>query len=244
MDVIVGVDEAGRGSVTGPMVYGACFCPIDRADELKDYGFADSKKLSVAQREKLLQDIKSVDTPMHGLVDIIPASYLSAEMLAPERVSLNEISYLSAIGLIRSIEAQGHRIRELYVDTVGDPVKYANRLRRLFPSSLVTVESKADDTYPIVSAASICAKQARDASIEGLSMGCGYPGDETTKAWLRSNLDPVFGFSDMVRFSWSTSKRLLEDCAVSVDWEVGHSSFPSSTPQFFKSRKLSSVSQF
>lgn len=52
-------------------------------------------------------------------------------------------------------------------------------------------ESKADDTYPIVSAASICAKVMRDKLLEEWefneekageikfdhNFGCGYPGD-------------------------------------------------------------------
>jgi len=46
----------------------------------------------------------------------------------------------------------------VYVDTVGDPVKYEDKLQRLFPQLKVTVAKKADALYPIVSAASICAK--------------------------------------------------------------------------------------
>ena len=86
----------------------------------------------------------------------------------------------------------------------------------------VTVESKADSTYPIVSAASICAKVGcacmhrmcspvltrqvtRDRVVrhwavreKGVSIsrqfGSGYPSDPTTKQWLRDHFNPVFGF--------------------------------------------------
>lgn len=77
----------------------------------------------------------------------------------------------------------------------------------------------------MVSAASICAKVTRDEIINNWVFnekpgfkdrvfGSGYPGDPKTKQWLQHNLDPVFGFPDFVRFSWSTTKKILDSsCA-------------------------------
>lgn len=47
---------------------------------------------------------------------------------------------------------------QIYVDTVGPPEKYQDKLTALFPGIKCVVAKKADSIYPIVSAASICAK--------------------------------------------------------------------------------------
>ena len=42
--------------------------------------------------------------------------------------------------------------------------------------------------------------------------------DPNTVHWLKRNLDKVFGFPEIVRFSWSSCARMLDEEAVSVDW--------------------------
>ena len=46
----------------------------------------------------------------------------------------------------------------MFVDTVGDAKKYQDKLSNIFDGVEVTVTPTADAKFPVVSAASICAK--------------------------------------------------------------------------------------
>eukprot|EP00899_Mesostigma_viride_P015051 jgi/Mesvir1/23547/Mv18245-RA.2 len=154
---MLGIDEAGRGPVLGPMVYGCAFCAISDADRVAKQAYADSKTLTEEKRDQLFDALKE-DTGMGWAVDVISPQVLSAHMLRREKVSLNVISHDSAMGLIRLALDKGVNIQQVYVDTVGDPGSYEERLSRAFPKISFTVAAKADSKYPIVSAASIAAK--------------------------------------------------------------------------------------
>ena len=58
-EIEIGIDEAGRGPVLGPMVYGMCFWPVSVGDAMREkYGFIDSKQTSEEQREAMFESIK------------------------------------------------------------------------------------------------------------------------------------------------------------------------------------------
>lgn len=169
------------------MVYGTAFCPIDDLIKLVGLHCADSKTLSEETRDKLFGSIcDSADTVGWG-VEVISPNIICNSMFSKTKCSLNQVSMDSAIGLIRDVVSAGVNIAEIYVDTVGPPEKYQTYLSELFPDYKITVAKKADSTYPIVSAASICAKVVRDHALsvwdfqEGIqaqseNFGSGYPG--------------------------------------------------------------------
>ncbi|XP_043275595.1 ribonuclease H2 subunit A [Venturia canescens] len=225
----LGVDEAGRGPVLGPMSYGIAYAPLSRKQTLVDLGCADSKTLTEEQRDKIFDKICEKHEEMGWSIEAISPNVIANSMYSRSKVSLNDVSMNSAINLIKLAIDAGVNVREIYVDTVGKPEKYQAKLKAIFPDiEKITVAKKADSTYPIVSAASICAKVSRDHALRAWQFregdynseyGSGYPNDPLTKKWLTENIDQVFGFPQIVRFSWSTAEKILESKALAVEWE-------------------------
>ncbi|XP_021361251.1 ribonuclease H2 subunit A-like [Mizuhopecten yessoensis] len=228
----LGIDEAGRGPVLGPMVYGICYSPVSMKEKFGEMGFADSKTLTEEQREKIFERMdKETDTLLGWVVEILSPTYISNSMLSRTKYNLNALSHDCAIRLIQNALDKGVHVTEVYVDTVGDPVKYQTKLKLLFPEIDITVAKKADSLYPIVGAASICAKVCRDKAVkswvfsEGITMaedtsyGSGYPGDPNTKKFMNDKLDKVFGYPQFVRFGWSTASQLIEKQGYPAEWE-------------------------
>eukprot|EP01100_Stratorugosa_tubuloviscum_P005330 TRINITY_DN2395_c0_g3_i1.p1 TRINITY_DN2395_c0_g3~~TRINITY_DN2395_c0_g3_i1.p1 ORF type:complete len:260 (-),score=82.89 TRINITY_DN2395_c0_g3_i1:8-787(-) len=223
-----GIDEAGRGPVLGPMVYSICYFKVSQQNQFKKFGFADSKTLTEAERESLFTKIKENNIGFE--VDVITPEFLSFKMLQISKFNLNSISHESAAGLIEKLVKQKKiNLSHVYVDTVGPPKKYQDWLKKKFPTIDFTVSKKADSLFPIVSAASICAKVTRDRALSNFNFrernlqisrqfGSGYPGDPATKEWLRKHIDLVFGFPSIIRFSWKTCDNILNKTAIQIKW--------------------------
>lgn len=182
---------------------------------------------------------------LEWIIDAIPADWMSESMIQQNRYSLNEISHESAINLIQITLNKGYNITHVYLDTVGPPETYQQKLINRFMgySTKFTVSKKADAIYPIVSAASICAKVTRDdilnnwiwienhlkdkndqhqedididieLSNDECWLGNGYPGHEKTKQFMQNYCDTIFGFPSIVRFSWQTAKTIIDERCV------------------------------
>lgn len=253
----LGVDEAGRGPVLGPMVYGVFYLPLELSDPLlrEKHHFDDSKVLTPAVRSALMEKLctpsandssgppADQDNPLHSrcgwATTSLSARDISANMLRPSAAyNLNAQAMDATVALIQGVLARGVNVKEIYVDTIGQPAAYQKRLERVFPAVSITVAKKADSLYPCVSAASVCAKVTRDAALEvlyrrhaedeaqdeaaGMAWGSGYPSDGRCVTWMRSNMHPVFGWGPECRFSWGTAKDMIEakGTGVKVEWPV------------------------
>ena len=202
-----GVDEAGRGSVMGPLVVGVVYVENDK--KLREIGVKDSKKLSPKARERMYdQIIKAAD---HWCTVIISSEEIDEQR---KRISLNEIEL--------NMFAEGVTKWET-VQVLADcpDVNEASFTERLYAKVGNDVEiiakHKADDTYPIVSAASIVAKVTRDRMMEdirkefGVDIGSGYPSDSKTIDFIRDWIKENGRAPPNVRTSWENVRTMLSD---------------------------------
>ena len=74
--------------------------------------YDDSKALTSAKRDALFDKIKA-DSDITWQVDAISAQFISAQMLAPCRMSLNEIAVQSTLRLLRGLQSQGINVVEV-----------------------------------------------------------------------------------------------------------------------------------
>lgn len=204
--MICGVDEAGRGPVMGPLV--VCGVAVDSEDALKELKVRDSKKLSSKRREDLDRKIRKV-ARVH--LEIITAEEIDTFR---EHQSLNVIE---AVAFSRVIKALSPNI--VYVDAAdsnADNFRF-EILKRIGQDIEVVSRHKADDIYPVVSAASIVAKVRRDAEVQrieqelGASMGSGYPSDPRTVWFLEKWIKEHGHLPPHIRKSWKTSQNLLKN---------------------------------
>lgn len=203
-------------------MYSIFVCPKSMEPWLKKNGANDSKVLTAESREAffdlLLQD-KDAES-LSWRAKLLHPEYISNCMLKKEKFNLNELSYETVFSIVRSLLEEGIKIKEAYVDTLGKAEKYQAMLEAKFPSIKFTVRSKADSLFPVVGAASIVAKVIRDDVLERVYCvnASGYPGDSATVSYLNENSDEVFGFSRIVRFSWSSCNDILAKRCCKVAW--------------------------
>lgn len=237
--VVLGVDEAGRGPVVGPMVYGVAYCLELYLEELPKFGFADSKTLKEDKRHELFALIETAQHELNANVGWATRTMTARDILSGMLQSqhgkgaynLNEQAHDTTIRLIREVLQAGVNVTKVFVDTVGPPALYQAKLLREFPRCQVTVAKKADSVYPIVSTASVVAKVTRDLSLKyclqrytpllGQLIGSGYPSDPNTAQWLNGRVDRVFGWDfGLVRFLWQTARdSLVKKGAANVVYE-------------------------
>lgn len=183
---VCGVDEAGRGPLAGPVFAAAVILDPERPIE----GLRDSKLLSASRRDFLVALIQAHST-----------AFAIAQASVEEIDRLN-ILQATMLAMQRAVEGLGVRPEEAWID--------GNRCPRLACRARAIVQG--DRLHPVISAASILAKTARDAEMlrlherfpkYGFDRHKGYPTPEHL-ALLRR-----YGPSEIHRRSFAPVRRIL-----------------------------------
>ncbi len=209
MVVIVGVDEAGRGPVLGPLVMVALAIKEENISKLEWMGVKDSKLLSSEVREELFDRIREV------------VEDFRIEVVESDAIDLSLNSTNSNLNWLEA-ETSARLVSELNPDTVilDCPSTNLSAYKEYFVSRLskgvkekakFIVEHKADLNYIVVAAASVIAKVIRDRSIErvkteiGIDFGSGYMSDPKTKDFLEKY---YLEHASLFRKSWKSYKNV------------------------------------
>ncbi|MFP3945824.1 MAG: ribonuclease HII [Archaeoglobaceae archaeon] len=204
---VAGIDEAGKGPVIGPMI--VCGVSMEDGEKLNRMGLKDSKKISAKKREELAKEIKK-DSRIH----IIKISPEQLDELMKEK-TVNQILADCCVEIINALDAE-----MAYVDSADVNARRLQDQLESRTGKKVKAAHKADEIYPIVSAASIIAKVEREKEIENLKrdagdFGSGYASDEKTIKFLRDYFQRHRKYPPFVRKKWKTLNRiqqqLLED---------------------------------
>jgi ribonuclease HII len=204
--VIVGVDEAGRGPVIGPLVVAGV--AIESDVPLRQLNVRDSKKLSPERREALAPQIEKLTKCAFVVIPAERIDEMRAEM------SLNDFEAKLFAEVIEKL-----RPETAYVDAADvDEIEFKRSVLRELPFEVEIVsQHNADELFPVVSAASILAKVYRDREMRaiekeiGSPVGSGYASDADTIAFLERWIREKGSLPPHTRASWDTARRLLAE---------------------------------
>lgn len=199
-----GVDEAGKGPVLGSMFAAAVLAdPTDLPADV-----ADSKRLSPVRRESIANSLAADPAVQIGVAEIPVARIDDPE------TDMNSLAVEAHASVIESVASDG---QEGIVDACDtNATRFGRRVAdRVSADVSIHAAHGADDSYPIVSAASVVAKVARDRHVERLAegydepLGSGYPGDRTTRLFLEEYVRESGALPPCARRTWKTSKEVL-----------------------------------
>jgi ribonuclease HII len=209
---VAGVDDAGRGSVIGPLIIAGVLLREEDLPKLVDLGVRDSKLLSPYRRELLAREIRKTALRCH----FVALSTSEIDKVVETGRKLRKLNHLEAKTMAKVIAVLKPDIA--YVDA-SDVLaeRFKQHILENLPFKVhIVSEHKADAKYPIVSAASIIAKVERDKVIEGLKerhgdFGSGYITDPKTIRFLEQWITKFGTYPDFVRKSWKPAKKIKKN---------------------------------
>ena len=208
----LGIDDAGRGPVIGPLVLAGCLIDEKVGTKLKRLGVKDSKQLTQKRREFLSEKIKQKAETFEIIV--IPPFKIDGENA--NGIKLNELEALGCAEIINRIN-KGFRKIKVIVDCPSvSIIKWQDFLKTKIKnlSNLeILCEHKADKNHISVSAASVLAKCIREKEMKklrkkyGEEMGSGYTSDPATIRFLEKNVKKHQN-EGVFRKTWATWRKV------------------------------------
>ncbi|MFH1522093.1 MAG: ribonuclease HII [archaeon] len=207
---LLGIDDAGRGPVLGPMILAGVLIESKEEEIIKSWGAKDSKLLTPKIRREIKEKIKE-------------KFKYHIEITQPKEIDeSSNLNYLEAIKTAKIINELTKNLNEkvkVIVDCPSVNIKsWSNDVQQLIKNPKIiqlSCEHKADANHPVVSAASIIAKEKREDEIYKLKLqlkkdfGSGYPADPKTKEFIAENFNNE-KYKHIIRFSWNTVKKLIK----------------------------------
>ena len=150
MSHIVGIDEAGRGPLAGPVAVGIVVIPSNPSTALRTRkffkGIKDSKQLTHEERE--LWYSLALEAKKKGELDF------HASLVSERVIDRHGISYALRLGIKRCLEKLGvNPTSQIFLDgALKAPIQFKHQLTVI----------RGDEKIPIISLASVVAKVTRD----------------------------------------------------------------------------------
>ena len=200
-----GVDEAGKGPVLGSMFAAAVACEPAALPE----AVGDSKTITPTRREALAAEIRDVAS--------VGVAEITVDRIDDPQTDMNTLTVAAQAAALDRIGPEG------LAGTVDagdvDAARFGRRVAAGVDAEC-TIEAAhgADETNPLVGAASIVAKVERDAHVERLAsrhrpsyetIGSGYPSDPATRTFLAAYVEDHGELPACARSSWSTCDDVL-----------------------------------
>ncbi|MFC6729277.1 ribonuclease HII, partial [Natronoarchaeum mannanilyticum] len=159
------------------------------------------------RREELAAELRGDDRVQASVVEIpteridAPESGMNELTVDAQARALDAVVEAGTAGIVDACHTDAERFARRDGDGVDADVE-------------VCAEHGADETYPVVSAASVLAKVARDRHVDALAetygdVGSGYPSDSTTREFIRSYVEEYGELPDCARESWGTCEDAL-----------------------------------
>jgi len=208
--IVVGVDEAGRGPVLGPLVMAALAFKEENIQKLEWLGVKDSKLLSSEIREELFERIHELAHDFR--IEVIEPDAIDLS-LKEENTNLNWLEADTSARMVSELKPDKIIIDCPSVNIAAYKDYFLSKLSPETRKAELLVEHKADFNYVVVGAASIIAKVIRDRSIDslkseiGIDFGSGYMSDPKTQEFLDKYHEK---YPELFRRRWQSYKDAVE----------------------------------